>query len=589
MSATDPFARAVLDRRNLLKAAGAGLGAAALGGVVGCSPGGGSGGSGPTIDPADRVELSEPLPEVLYPEPYIGPRAYDRKPFGDGEQTFRVVVPTDATAVGDWNSNDFSAWLEERTGVKIQYQAVNIAAPDGSQDLSKINAMLASGDLPDAFLGVGFTEAQIALYGQQGIFTDLTELVQAYAPIERQALDEIDTLKQVITAQDGKIYQFASVNDCYHCRTWSNKTYINTKYLDAIGASMPKTTDDFRQVLRELKEQNPSGHDDFIPFLSAEDESKDVWFVNPFTYNPGAPWLRLNDGTVEFVANTDGWRQGMALMRSLYDDGTLTKQSFSIDYTEMGKLGDRGLIGVARAGYWGSFLTIEYSDDALWYDYEPVPPLTGPDGHSVATTNHYVEPHYRFVITSACEHPETLVQWADYQMDLEAIMHGYYDTASNQGEKWDWAEEGEKGIDGRQAIWKMLPSKTQEDAPPGASWNQLSMMYRSLDFRNGQYVDPKRPNFEARLFEASQVYQDAGEPIEQQLPPLLFDEATTAEVSDLQTTLENHVNQSMAKFSTGDLDINDDAVWNSYRDKLDQMGLSQFVELHQQSYDERPE
>ncbi len=58
-----------------------------------------------------------------------------------------------------------------------------------------------------------------------------------------------------------------------------------------------------------------------------------------------------------------------------------------------------------------------------------------------------------------------------------------------QGKNWFWADKGAKGIDGEQALFRDV----QWPAPQGQSWNQYATMYRSLDFRNGQRVDPKAP------------------------------------------------------------------------------------------------
>ena len=45
------------------------------------------------------------------------------------------------------------------------------------------------------------------------------------------------------------------------------------------------------------------------------------------------------------------------------------------------------------------------------------------------------------------------------------------------------------------------------------------------------------------------------------------------------------VKQSLAAFSTGDLDPNDDGAWNDYLGTLDQMGLATYVETYQAAYD----
>ncbi len=41
---------------------------------------------------------------------------------------------------------------------------------------------------------------------------------------------------------------------------------------------------------------------------------------------------------------------------------------------------------------------------------------------------------------------------------------------------------------------------------------------------------------------------------------------------------------SIARFITGDLDIDDDAAWQSYLDELEQMGLSDLLAVYQAAY-----
>lgn len=584
-----------LHRRSLLKLTGGGIAAGALGtALVGCNrEADDSGSTAPTIDPSKKVKLPEPVAGVLYPEPYKGPKAYDLKPFSDGSKTLKIVVRQDATRVGDYKTNVFSKWLEKRTGLKIEYQAVSTTGADGSTDLSKINAMLATGGdgLPDAFLGIPLTPAQISLYGSQGWFQDVTELVQVYSPQQAQMLTDHPTLKRNITALDGKIYQLSGINECFHCNTSASKAFINQTYLDKIGAKNPETIEDFRDVLKEFKARNPSGKNGFMPFIGANPtwDPMDVWFVNPFTYNPGEPWLRLNQGKVEFVANTDGWRQGMAYMRSLYDDGTLTKQSFSITSDELTKLGDQGLIGVARSFYWGAFISIDYAKDALWKQYVPVMPLKGPSGKGIASNTYQVRPQISLIITKNCKNPELLAQWGDYQLELEATMRAY-DTGGEKGVQWDWAKAGAKGLDGRQAIYNQLPSTDgkKDDDAVGRGWNQLSLMNRSLDYRNGQQFDDANPTFEGDLYQVSKKYEPFWQPQDEELPAPLFNETDQARVSEIAANFKNHVVNSYGKFATAGLNVNDDKVWGDYVSQFDKMGLKEYLELYQKAHDAAP-
>jgi len=113
-------------------------------------------------------------------------------------------------------------------------------------------------------------------------------------------------------------------------------------------------------------------------------------------------------------------------------------------------------------------------------------------------------------------------------------------------------------------------------------------MARSNDFRLSQFADPKNPNFEKDLYEASRPYEPFAQSKDWQLPPLIFDEAGAASNADIATVLTNHVKQSLASFSIGKLDINDDAAWNDYTSKIDKMGIATYLQTYQAAYDSRP-
>jgi len=174
-----------------------------------------------------------------------------------------------------------------------------------------------------------------------------------------------------------------------------------------------------------------------------------------------------------------------------------------------------------------------------------------------------------------------LVRWSDAQMDLEATMWTYDGI---KGKNWFWGDKGAKGIDGKQALWRDV----QWPAPEGQSWSQYATMYRSLDFRNGQQVDPKAPTYEAGLYQAGKVYEQYAEPKEMQLPPLIIPDESAAQVADTATSIKQAVEQGMAEFALGKKDITNDADWNAYTDAFDAMNLKGYLDIYQKAYDSRP-
>lgn len=540
----------------------------------------------------------------IYPEGWIGPMVEPQEPLSAEKVTLRVVVPNSENA-GDWATNSFTTWLEERTNVHIEFQEI---AGTTEERRVVINAMIAGGDLPDIFMGdegVDFTPAQLLFYGQQGIFIPLNDLIAQHSPRYAKIITDYPTVADIITAPDGNIYTMPNVNDCYHCQG-SCKLWINKAWLDQLGLAVPQTVDEFEAALKAFKEMDPNGNgqaDELGLVSGVGDEvwtgvvssnsgrsngSLDNFFMGSFLYNPGEPWLVLNEGKVDVTFNKPGWREGLKYLNRLYAGGLVAPESFSQNDEGLKRMGDNpdgALIGAAPGGYWGVFLTIDQqTDGARWEEYVTVPPLTGPDGTRVAGWNHYgaASTNGRFVITSSCEQPEIAVAWADAQYELETLLRGYHGVL---GEHWAWAEEGEMGINGKQGVWKPLVTWAS-DAMRGAWWDQRNSSYRSSDFRLAEVVDPENPTFEAPLYQNTvENYFPYAEDISLQLPPLYLTEEQAGQVGELATTINGYVLESIAAFTLGDRDPNDDGAWDEYISTLDSMGVAPYLESWQAAYD----
>ncbi|WP_020573789.1 extracellular solute-binding protein [Actinopolymorpha alba] len=572
-------------RQFVTRAVGVGLTAATAGSALAaCSGGGGEGSEGPDIKDPLAVKggpTSTPNADVVYPDGYVGPKASKKALIVKEKVTLKVVVPQNAS-VGDWKTNAFSKWYEERTGVHITWQVV----AGGDDAMTKVNAMIASGDIPDVFMNIDFTNAQQMLYGSQGLFVPLNKLIDDYGDEVKRIFKDYPDSKSLITATDGNIYSMPYVNDCFHCCS-GNRMWIYKPWLDKLGLGVPQSTEEFEATLLAFKTKDPNGNgkNDEIPLMADAETFFDGFIMGSFMYNPGEPWLVLNDGKVDVTFNKPQWREGLRYLNGLYAKGLIAKQSFTQNNEQLQRIGNiKGdpILGAVRAFYWGSYMTIDDEDPkARWRDYVAVPTLKGPDSTRIASWNHYgAVTGGRFVVTKACKNPAVAVQWADGQYELETIMQAYSGEA-NKG--WRWAKQGEVGINGKQAIWTTLGTWPPEN---GKWWGQLGLGYRSNDYRLGEVVDPKHPTFEKPLYEETKAdYHPYRVDKSQQLPPLYMTEDQAAQTGEQSLTIANHVKQSQTKFILGQLDINDNAAWDKYVQTIDQMGLEMYLRLHQDAYD----
>lgn len=154
--------------------------------------------------------------------------------------------------------------LEEQTGIDISWETYPQSAWPEKKSL-----LIASNDLPDAFFGNGvLTSDEVVKYGSEGILIPLEDYItEENTPNLWKIFQEYPEYKSAITAPDGHIYSLMSFEDGYMVTT-NNPIYINKAWLEAVGMDAPTTTEEFREVLRAFKEQDPNGNGqaDEIPF-----------------------------------------------------------------------------------------------------------------------------------------------------------------------------------------------------------------------------------------------------------------------------------------------------------------------------------
>ena len=121
------------------------------------------------------------------------------------EQTSYVIMGGQSALSPGYKDNVVLNQLLEETGISIEWNTM-------SDSLSEqVNIHIAGGDLPDAFLGVGFNNYNLATYGEDGTFIDLTPYINAdVMPNLTAILDAHPEFRAAITQADGKIYGLPS-------------------------------------------------------------------------------------------------------------------------------------------------------------------------------------------------------------------------------------------------------------------------------------------------------------------------------------------------------------------------------------------
>ncbi|KQX48585.1 ABC transporter substrate-binding protein [Paenibacillus sp. Root444D2] len=493
-------------------------------------------------------------------------------PITKEKTTLRVMVKG-SSIVENFATNEFTKWLEEKTNIHIDWEV----APEKTF-AEKLNVSLASGDYPDVLLNMSVSPIQQSIYGKDGVFIPLNPYIDKYGVEMKKMFEQVSYVKDLITMPDGKIYSVPQVNDCYHC-SLGQKMWIYQPWLDKLGLKMPETIDEFYQVLKAFKEKDPNGNGkaDEIPLVGATNgpsSTLDLFLTSAFIEKDFN--LRfVKDGKVQVAYNQPEWKDALTYMHKLFAEGLISPQTFTQDRNQLKQMGMNPEIPITGAIASQNQTVFVEVDNSRFKDYVSVPPLKGPSGIRSTAYNPYAVSAGQYVITNKAKNPAAAFRMADLLLSEEATLRS---TQGRPGQEWVRPEQGELGVNGKQAVWKPIATfgKLQN-----IHWAQAGPSLRTNDLRLSVAADPKN-SLELILYKETKKYEPYKIDPSKIVPPLFFTNEQAEELSTLEKTLTDYRTEFFAKTVTGSLDI--DKEWNNYLNTLDKMNVKRYLEIYQQAY-----
>lgn len=503
-------------------------------------------------------------------------------PIVDEKITLRVMTGANPS-VEDFDTNEFTKYFEDLTNIHVEWEIVPT-----STVTEKLNLALASGDLPDVIMTMNVTPEQQALYGEQGVLLPLNDYIEKYGVNTKKMFEESPLVESTITSADGNIYALPAPNECYHC-SMRQKLWIYEPWLEKLNLDMPTTTEEFYEVLKAFKTQDPNGNGiaDEIPFSGAPQvnqtstltTSVENFLMNSFTY---APFTRIyvnDEGKVDVPFNKDGWKEGLTYLNRLYSEGLMDPQALTRDAAQLVQLGENPDVPIlgAASGPNQSALTQLNGSSGRWLEYKAVAPLKGPDGVQVTQYDPYQVAPGQFVITNKAKNPEAAFRFADALYDREITLRS---TIGEPDVDWRWATADEIGLNGEPAVYMDM---SKFGVTQNKQWSQTGIAYRPNSLRLGLVANPDNPLDSILYNETKEKYEPYRVDVETVLPPINFTVDQSSEIADLSKTIYDYTNEMMARFIIGDADIN--TGWDQYLATLDSMNLSRYLEIYQEAYE----
>lgn len=333
-----------------------------------------------------------------------------------------------------YDNNRWIKLIKEKLNIDVVY---DLAAP-GDQYKQQIKLGMTSGDLPDYFQVMDFSDYQ--QMAQSGILADMTALYEQYAsPLLRAIIEKEGQDAYLPVTFDGKMFGLPSKMPSTNGYSF---LWIRQDWLDKLGLARPTTTQEFLEVARAFKTQDPDGNgqDDT---LGTRFDNQFLWSARSIFWGFGAypDFWTEKDGKVELGTVQPEMKEALAYIKTMYDEQLIDVEFATKDFGKAQEDIVAGKVGMFHGFHWEAGVlkqNMESDPDANWVAI----PLPTKDGSAmkIPLTN-AVESV--LVAASEAEHPEALIK----------IMNLYVEALF--GETGDFSKYF--NVSGAGAIWSKAP------------------------------------------------------------------------------------------------------------------------------------
>lgn len=356
-------------------------------------------------------------------------------PITNKKVTFEVMGRTSANAA-DPNKMSMFSYMEKNTNVGIKYIPVN------ENDIRERKTLaLQSGDIPAAFAFTynTFSDFELDKYSREGAFVDVSKYLKDYAPTIYSELEKHPVQKALNVTSDGKIYTLPTKTSRSDYTNYDHYLNINRTWLENLGlriptADDPYTIDEFLEVMRAFRDQDPNGNNqsDEIPF--------GLW-------NWGAGWVLAFWGCHVGAGNL-----AVDLNHKVYFPLTSTNAKAACqwwyDFLNEDGLMDGGIVGQNKSGSWTeftshiskgnvgcfqwSYLGKDRFPSELLKDFVAIPYPVASFKNSNLKLSASCQPYNsvpqrgKIIFTKACTNVPALLRYFDYLFTDDGIMVGNY-------------------------------------------------------------------------------------------------------------------------------------------------------------------
>lgn len=514
------------------------------------------------------------------------------------EVTLTIGVPTNPNVL-DFETNEYTLWLEEQTGVNLEFA---VFAGSSSDAKTQVSLMIAGGEkLPDILSGISLGKAVAKEYVRDGYLLDLSEYITTDSYYARAAMDtyypdeaeRTEVERYIIANASDPIEKniigvpgvFNNPNDCVGTQVW-----INQKWLDTLGLTAPTTVEELYDVLVAFRDNDPNGNGqkDEVPAAGVADkDARSIvqWITNAFTYEYDSYRFTVENDVVSAPYHTDEYRQALIYMKKLVNEGLLSTLSWTMSESEL-----RALVNASGDLTLGIFaapgdVTFENEHESM-LAYVPLAPLADATGKGGWSPRRLDVMSYSTYITADCENPLIAYRFLDFLSSSEGYLRNRWGVP---GVDWNYVDETNTlpGCLGGEARIEVINPNVLNEVN-NTLWHGGGIGITSENY--WQYtMDPADGSWKSTLYLGLQKQIEnniSGKQPEHLLPLVECTEENNEAYTEANANITSYYKQARAEFCTGVRDPEDDSQWQSYLNDLESLGYYEdWIGTAQESWD----
>ena len=460
-----------------------------------------------------------------------------------------------------WDTNIFEDdWYWNVEAAKVTNITLRgTASKTAADSKAEFNTMLVNDVLPDIIHGDG---VDLNDAGRDGALIPLQDLVKKYAPNIQAAFDKYPDAYNSVVDTNGNLYYIPYI---YNQEGPTMGWFVRQDWLDKLGLEAPTTVEEYYNVLKAFREQDPNGNGikDEIPYFDRHKSPKNLLGLFGVTKE-----YYLADENGQYYASfmTEEYKNAMREIAKWYAEGLIDPEIYSRGGTSREQLFG-GNVGGALHDWFSSSFAYNSSMKASVPDFKliTIAPPADINGNVINWSPRTELNGNGWGISKDNKHVAETMKFFNFWFTEDGVNLHYY---------------GIEGIDHvRTADGGYEFSETAKAYEAGVPAYQGTFGSREIGIPVLQESEVKGMSEDAAEGFAWYVEQQFTVPA---YPVLTYTTEENKIITNEGAAVDTLLNEYAQHWVLGNKDI--DATWDQYISELKSMGVEKVVETHQAAY-----